>query len=684
MADLADIRIGIDVETGDVAKAVQMFESFKRKTAQLKLEVNKGNITNKAYNRSVQQMATRLGQVTGNTNQARSAMMKYQYAIKDATDEQLRFTTASGKGMRRMEILAQQAGYQIGDLAVQIQSGTNAAVALGQQGSQLLGFFGPMGAIAGAGLAIATGLIAPFLKAKDSIEDANKALEDFENRLKKIREERLELTTGFDSQVAAISEERVQIADRIAELELRSTTETGLRLELTRNLIAQEEERLSILTKELQSQLRREETDKRIIDNVKEQNKLLEKQASVRKSILEAAQDLETNFEIANNRVKDAIDLAIQENSILRMRVEGKSTEAEIQKELDRLEREKLNASLKILGIEPEVRNERLAQLRIQQELTKELKEEEAIRKRVSKITFSGLSTEDAMTALAYQEYGQGRLQGARSKPPKAPKATKGKNPAESMASIIKGMEEQARLQRQVVGLSDQEADRLQILYDLKERNINASGKMTEDQLEKAAERIAAINAETAALEAQEQRIQNIADVFESNFSDALMGIVTDFDILNGSIEDFGHHTEQVFKNMAREVIKELYRIFVVKKITGFIAGFVGDVGSLYQGQTGFMQFSGGGYTGSGPRAGGLDGKGGFMAMLHPNETVIDHTKGQSAEGVTVVQNINISTGVQQTVRNEIRTLMPQIADSAKAAVSDAKRRGGSYGRALA
>ena len=206
---------------------------------------------------------------------------------------------------------------------------------------------------------------------------------------------------------------------------------------------------------------------------------------------------------------------------------------------------------------------------------------------------------------------------------------------------------------------------------------------MTEVELKEAAERIAQINAETAALEAQEKRIRDIAGVFESNFGDALMGIVTDFNILNSSIEDFGYHTEQVFKNMAREVIKELYRIFVVKKITGFISGFVGDVGSLYQGST-FMEFSGGGYTGSGPRAGGLDGKGGFMAMLHPNETVIDHTKGQSAEGVTVVQNINISTGVQQTVRNEIRTLMPQIADSAKAAVSDAKRRGGSYGRALA
>lgn len=40
--------------------------------------------------------------------------------------------------------------------------------------------------------------------------------------------------------------------------------------------------------------------------------------------------------------------------------------------------------------------------------------------------------------------------------------------------------------------------------------------------------------------------------------------------------------------------------------------------------------FDGGGFTGSGPRTGGLDGKGGFVAMLHPNETVIDHTRGQA------------------------------------------------------
>ncbi|WP_282091347.1 hypothetical protein [Epibacterium ulvae] len=40
--------------------------------------------------------------------------------------------------------------------------------------------------------------------------------------------------------------------------------------------------------------------------------------------------------------------------------------------------------------------------------------------------------------------------------------------------------------------------------------------------------------------------------------------------------------------------------------------------------------FSGGGFTGWGARSGGMDGEGGFLAMLHPRETVIDHHRGQS------------------------------------------------------
>jgi len=94
------------------------------------------------------------------------------------------------------------------------------------------------------------------------------------------------------------------------------------------------------------------------------------------------------------------------------------------------------------------------------------------------------------------------------------------------------------------------------------------------------------------------------------------------------------------------------------------------------------QSFDGGGFTGSGARSGGIDGKGGFPAILHPNETVIDHTRGGGA-GVVVNQTINVTTGVQQTVRAEIQSMMPRIAEETKMAVANAKIRGGAYGRMM-
>jgi hypothetical protein len=100
-------------------------------------------------------------------------------------------------------------------------------------------------------------------------------------------------------------------------------------------------------------------------------------------------------------------------------------------------------------------------------------------------------------------------------------------------------------------------------------------------------------------------------------------------------------------------------------------------------GATAAQSYDGGGFTGGGSRSGGLDGKGGFPAILHPNETVIDHTKGQGTGGVVVNQTINVTTGVQQTVRAEIQNLMPQIAEEAKMAVANAAQRGGNFARMM-
>lgn len=63
------------------------------------------------------------------------------------------------------------------------------------------------------------------------------------------------------------------------------------------------------------------------------------------------------------------------------------------------------------------------------------------------------------------------------------------------------------------------------------------------------------------------------------------------------------------------------------------------------------FSYDGGGSTGTGLRSGGVDGKGGFPAILHPNETVVDHTKGQQVGGNSITINVNSPNGDPAEVR---------------------------------
>jgi len=188
----------------------------------------------------------------------------------------------------------------------------------------------------------------------------------------------------------------------------------------------------------------------------------------------------------------------------------------------------------------------------------------------------------------------------------------------------------------------------------------------------------------------------SLADVMKGKLENG-MNAVTDglTDLIMGTAR-----ASDAFRNMATSIIRDIIRMNIQQSITTPLSGLLGNVLSAGIGSIGTamqygtnigseqtamlhaQSFAGGGFTGVGPRSGGLDGKGGFPAMLHPNETVVDHTEGQGG-GVTIVQNINVSTGVQQTVRTEIATLMPQIANAAKSAVLDARKRGGSFAGAF-
>lgn len=149
----------------------------------------------------------------------------------------------------------------------------------------------------------------------------------------------------------------------------------------------------------------------------------------------------------------------------------------------------------------------------------------------------------------------------------------------------------------------------------------------------------------------------------EDGFSSFYTGIKTMQDEMQGVFKksydgltqltmDFLEKGKASFKDYATSIVRELIRIAVQKLIIDRMFGSIGGSLSSFRDKVmdGFLpvdldnllSMDGGGFTGSGARAGGMDGKGGFPAMLHPNETVVDHTKGQSMGGATV--NFNIST----------------------------------------
>jgi hypothetical protein len=84
------------------------------------------------------------------------------------------------------------------------------------------------------------------------------------------------------------------------------------------------------------------------------------------------------------------------------------------------------------------------------------------------------------------------------------------------------------------------------------------------------------------------------------------------------------------------------------------------------------QSFEGGGFTGFGARAGGLDNKGGTLAMVHPNESIIDHTKGQG-QGITIVNNVDASGGGD--VDQRIRVAMEVTSQQTVAQIQDLLRR---------
>lgn len=173
--------------------------------------------------------------------------------------------------------------------------------------------------------------------------------------------------------------------------------------------------------------------------------------------------------------------------------------------------------------------------------------------------------------------------------------------------------------------------------------------------------------------------LSSVANILDSGMTSAFMSIL-----------DGTQSAKDAFRSMAADIIKELYRVLIVQRLVGDIgsatkagSGILGAIGKAFPALK--TNASGGAIYAGQPSVVGEHGRELFVPSSAGRILSVPQAKAavSGGDGVTIVQNINISTGVQQTVRNEIKAMMPQIADSAKVAVLDARRRGGSYGSAF-
>jgi len=233
---------------------------------------------------------------------------------------------------------------------------------------------------------------------------------------------------------------------------------------------------------------------------------------------------------------------------------------------------------------------------------------------------------------------------------------------------LRKSQERTVKLEQKQVGVSEEVARTLELREEYEKRGLKVNNARI-DALVKEEE---ALRKATELQDKHTDRVNQIGDAF----GNMLMNVV------DGTMK-----ADEAFKSFMASVLKQLYQEMAIDPAVSFLKSFLADGGVMSRGR--LTAFANGGIV-NGPTVFPMANGMGLMGEAGP-EAIMPLKRGPDGKlgvegggGVTVVQNINVSTGVQQTVRTEIKSLMPQIAEASKAAVADAKRRGGSYGRNFA
>jgi hypothetical protein len=735
MAD--DIKLVVGVDYTELTGLVRTTNQTKTALGSMAKSFAKTG-DQKQYMRGINQLVTAQKNLDQSSRMSRAEIMKlgnqmrqqakFAQSLANATKGAAVAQMAATKSSNRMGVVTQQAGYQVSDFVVQVQSGTNAFVAFGQQASQLVGVLplvaGKIGLTTGAaiGLSSALGVAIPIVTAigaylsrtgkdaeetKTAIDSLTQSLEQFEQaqkalqlgvsvgqltvteRIKELDEEILKTSKDIDKLALAMS----------ASLSTTGTAGFGFIFSGMADDIQEAQDKIVGL-EELRARL-----SDRINVKFENQKRSLQEQLLIAQSINKNGKDSE-QVETLRNRLASrdillkAKALGMTNDQLFELMKIVKATQAaEIatRVNLDLTEREEASTKRSV------ELHEKLADTR-----SKEAKDrQKAVQKILDtankeyylindKLRLLNIEEEHGKESVKYQTI---KLQIERDnyKESLKSKGILGNNlkilmdqfdSYKKQLAVIKEVREEEALRESrlkkidqtVLGMSDQEYQR-----HLQMQAYVASRLAAPEEPVKHANKANKAIKETIDLtreltDAQKQQVA-IADSVSGAFGDFFMGLV-----------DGTTSAKDAFRAMAADIIQQLYRILVVeqlvKSISGAITGAFTPAPYAGEGTAppvaprgNLLNLDGGGYTGSGPRSGGLDGKGGFMAMLHPRETVVDHTKGQGAGGTVVNQVFNISANTsddtKRLITQTIAQASPAIINQSVGAVMNQRRRGG-------
>jgi hypothetical protein len=222
-------------------------------------------------------------------------------------------------------------------------------------------------------------------------------------------------------------------------------------------------------------------------------------------------------------------------------------------------------------------------------------------------------------------------------------------------------------LERELLGVSESERD-------VRMAVAKADQEYTEGAIQNA---IAILEHERAIIE-QRQEMERLSNFIGDQVGDALMSIV-----------DGTKSVKDAFKDMARAVISELYRVIVVQRIVNAVSGGINNLFGSANGNAfsngSVVPYADGGVVSRPTLFPMSNGRTGLMGEAGP-EAILPLKRGPSGQlgvaasgtgDITVTNNISVTGSDSEAVRREITKMIPQISKVTTAAVMDARKRGG-------